>query len=329
MKPLFANIKKGDYQMPQIKLAEYYGEYTDYYKNADNEDVLLKYLECRPMAIILISTKDLEEELEMGGLYKKVIEIVSDNMWANIERHMKGINKNKMVRMRPKKLYLYWLEDDKGVVKCIKSETFEELVSYSRMFLNANTIDFYKRQLPLKDNKCSNVWREFIEKYKKLSLIEQNNIVIISGMVLYLNNIRKCTDLDMLYIKELHIEGDKYDKHEIKIGEDWRIRINKKNLRRGEIIVNPAYYHYYDGIKVTIIDVEMDIRRNRFNTPRAFVDIIMVNLKMKRKYLLPRLDMKDEELEIFYKTMQNVFKKRYNRKYSIDKIKNILITYNV
>jgi hypothetical protein len=152
-------------------------------------------------------------------------------------------------------------------------------------------------------------------------------MIIFSGMVLYLNNIRTCTDLDILYIRELHLGSQKYDKHKIEIGEEWRVRINKKMLKRGDIITNPEYYQYYDGVKVVTLDVEMEIRRHRLNRPRAFVDMIMVNLKMNKKYRLPRLVMNNEQVNAFYKTMQNAFKRRYNRNYSIEDIKNLISIY--
>jgi hypothetical protein len=226
-------------------------------------------------------------------------------------------------------LYLYWLESGGEEVgdEVIRNETFEELVYYSRMFLNANTIEFYKTQMPLKETRCYEIWEEFLGRYKKLSLIEQNNMIVFSGMVLYLNNIRTCTDLDILYMKELRLVGEKYDIKKVDIEEDWRIRINKNMLRRGELIANPKYYQYYDGVKIAMMDVEMEIRGHRFNRPRAFVDMIMVNLKLNRKYKLPRLDMGGEELEVFYKTMQNAFKRRYNRIYSISEIKNLVSKY--
>lgn len=331
MQPLFINIKNGDYQMPQTKLNDYYKDYTDYYKKADNEDILLKYLECRPNAIILISTSDLEKTLEDGGLYKKMIKIDSDNMWGNIQKQMLNINLDKIIDKKPNKLYLYWLESDVlniGKTKCIKNDTFEELVYYSRMFLNTNTLNLYRRQLPLKDTKCSDVWDEFVAKYRKLSLLEQNNVVIMSGMVLYLNNIRTCRDLDMLYIKKLELnDSGNYDIKRVEIGENWRIRLYRKTIKRGDILVNSLYYHYYDGVKIITMDVEMGLRGLRVNRPRAFVDMIMVNLKMTQKYKLPRVKMDGEELEDFYKKMQTAFKKRYNKRYSIEEIKILVNKY--
>jgi len=329
LKPLFPNIKEGDYQMPQSKLNEYYKEYTDYYnsKQSDHEDVLLKYLECRPNAVIWISTRNLDKKLEGTGLYKKVVKIETEHMWENIVREIPKMNMNSGSKV--KRLYLYWLEVDlmwEGL-KVVKNESFDELIYYSRIFLNENTLEFYKRQLPLKETKCSKTWDEFVEKYRQLSLIEQNNMVVMSGMVLYLNNIRTCRDLDILYIRRLDLEGA-YDKQMIKVGENWRIRLNRKTIRRGDIVVNPLYYHYYDGVKVMTMEVEMGLRGLRVNRPRAFVDMIMVNLKMDSRYKLPRVKLEGEsQLEGFYKKMQNAFKKRYNRQLSIDEIKNLINKY--
>jgi len=224
----------------------------------------------------------------------------------------------------------------------IRNNTFKELVMYSRLILNRNNEEFWRKQI-LKDTlknftsqtKCYQVLNNFMRYFYQLPLLQQNNIILKSGLVLFVYGIRKCGDVDLEYINEIDLPSKKsgFDIVEIKADEQETYYPNGKTaIKASEYIVNPRYHFYFYGMKFLTLDMEMRKRAKRINRPRAFVDIIMVNEILGTKYKLPPLDMKSNKfpltsMEKFYKTLRSNFKNRYQKIYSDEDIKNLLNKY--
>jgi hypothetical protein len=167
-----------------------------------------------------------------------------------------------------------------------------------------------------------------------LTLLQQNNIVLKSGLVLFVYGIRKCGDVDLDYIGDIEYnKSGNFDMKRIKANDQLKYYLNDKtSIKTSEYVVNPRYYFYFYGMKFMILDLEMIQRKLRINRPRAFVDIIMVNEILGTKYKLPILDIKSklfpiESIEKFYNTMRLNFKNRYQKNYNEIEIKNMLNKY--
>lgn len=365
MKPLYSDIKKGDYFEPIKRLSEYYIDYNDYYKNLlkysdisklpkkDSEEVLLKYLECRPNARITVSfNKSVKPNKNTNNklIYKKIIKIDNDNIYHNLLHQIKFIHMYQnisipdfLLKKSNKKIiiYVYFYEGEEiKSINSISNNNFLELVMYSRIFLNDSNLIFFESQ-SLKEtinnfsikSKCYNVFNKFINYFYSLSLLEQNNLVLKSGIVLFTHGIRTCSDIDLLYVKDLNKSKNKsFDIREINSKNQELFYPYGKPISESNVLLDPIYHYYFYGVKIITMDVEMRLRSTRINRPRAFVDIIMVNELLSKNYKLPNLDLKSNKfpiksMEQFYKSLDSNFRMRYQKNYTLEEIKNLLNKY--
>ena len=83
---------------------------------------------------------------------------------------------------------------------------------------------------------------------------------------------------------------------------------------------------YFLGIKCNTLDFDMRIRFERKNKPRAYVDIIMVNLIYNKEYKVPIKENKFDKQ--FYKTLRFFFKNRYGKNFDNDYIKDLISKFS-
>ena len=353
MKPLFNGIKINDFDEPIKRLKEHYVEIskTTYYKDdiKDYEDILLYYLKCRVDANIFITNdaKDLTRTLkaQTNFYYKKTITLDFNEIVALYYQIMyyKINNYNELLKYveslgyfedKKYKFFIYFYEGNFKTEGGIKNKNFEELVFYSQIFLNKNSLNILKYQniktlFKYNSSKCYTIFRDILKIYNELSLLERNGLTISGSFTLYLYGLRHCNDIDIRYVAENNKKSklkfskdvdfrniDQYEKLSVKYGKDLVFFYDMK--------FNPKYYMYFMGIKVLTLDILMVSKRYRSLFPRSFVDIINVNLNLGTKYKIPDTKHIDEQ---FIKTMRFFFKKYYSRVLTIEEIKSYINLY--
>jgi len=121
------------------------------------------------------------------------------------------------------------------------TDTQEEALRTARIVLNENSIHFLNYAKP---NRYLSTYNkiELFKNFLNESLVNTENVVIDSGMVLSAYGLREANDIDYFY------EGDKEIKSKNEIEENDKVlpyyKINKKNL-----IYNSKYYFYFNNIK--------------------------------------------------------------------------------
>jgi len=365
MKPLFGNIKRYDFMEPIRKLEKYYENkskstyYKELLENKDpllNEDILLYYLKCRKDAKILItinSKNDYKKDIEKTGqfYYRKMVDmsynaIISlhyQMLYNKAERYedlIKYLNVKGFVKGKRYKMIAYFyegsisIEDDE---KYIANKDFDELIFYSQIFLNNNSLELLEKQnirklYNFKGKNCNKIFDKVMKVYNGLEQIERNNLIITGSFILYLYGIRECNDVDIKYV---YLNDTKYgfdnktdevDLRNIGAFEDYGILHSSEEdfVPYYDMPINSNYFMYFMNFKVSTLDIQMESKKYRSKHPRAFVDIIYVNMQTGLKYNIPKTEYVNMK---FIKTMRFFFKKYYKMDLSIEKIKYLILLY--
>ena len=367
-KVLFDNIQKFDYMEPIKKLAEYYKKIkNNYYQilskkniklitnNIDSEEILLKYFQCRSdIKVLILFGKDVNLDKvikkETDFYYSKYIKFTKKELislfyqinYGNIDKYYQLIDKIDLYNFSENnnQLSIYFYEGNINIdTKYIYllNNTYNEGLIYSKIFLNRNSLDLLKDQniknifnLNRKDKICQQQFDDYIKYFCGLNPLEKNNIMLTSSIVLYLYGLRNCGDIDGYYIENIN----KIDKNVIDIKKVTdklaKYDINKHKVTFYDILLNPRYHMYFLGMKANTLDIEMRNKELRINRPRAFVDIIMVNITYNNNYRVPIMYKNWEKFKLkstFFKTMRHIFKIKYEKNFDIDYIKNLIDKY--
>lgn len=243
--------------------------------------------------------------------------------------------KESMVKENKKKNVIEEATFDDGIDH-FTNDSFDELILMSSIFLNENSLELLRMQnierlykFNKKDKKNLNNFKLFIEHFSKLSLLERQNLMLTSGIVLYIYGLRKYGDFDIFYLKEFSKLNNKnrLSLDVAKVMEYFPdFNVNGEKVSLFEAIVDPKYHMYFLGIKCNTLDFDMRIRFERKNKPRAYVDIIMVNLIYNKEYKVPIKENKFDKQ--FYKTLRFFFKNRYGKNFDNDYIKDLISKFS-
>jgi hypothetical protein len=370
MEPLFNNIKLYDYIQPIKNLYEYYKNLNiDYYKNIldnyqkinlikkENENILLYYLMCRPNAKILITFSSYNIQSFLDNLKKntnfyyhkslfmnkkEIISLLYQIMYDRFNSYHNLLNYiNEIGFLDNNKIQIYFYEGNYEIDRKINfliNNSFNELVEISKIFLNENSLNLLKYQNIQRlyeinhDEKIKKIFNELLFEINKFSLFINNNLILMSGIILYIYGFRIFNDIDIGILPiDINIKIKAYDIKVMK--KDDKIKIGNEIINYYDIIINPKYHFYFLGIKCIILDIEMERKRQlKINRPRTYVDIIMVNELLNRNYNLPYIIKNYEKYPYnnkqFFKSMIHHFKNRYNKNLSKEDIENKLIKYS-
>jgi len=186
------------------------------------------------------------------------------------------------------------------------NDFFYQTIEYSQMILNENSLnvldhhDNTRFMMCEKTNLMFQTFRKFI--YLNFSLLEINRQILLSSMVLYQYGIRGIDLIDGLMYADHHNESKRIthlvEKHfmekrnkfyfanigitDSKLWKDRWTEKNKKMVNFFEasnlqnMILNPKYYSYFQGIKIFSIDqmIYQLISRNRIDD---HIDMAMIH----------------------------------------------------
>lgn len=314
----------------------------EYIQSADENEILFIFLE----------SKDAKQMSGQGSLTKnKIRDELKELMQNNTDIRGDKIIKDNLIR---------------GNDLIHINDYFYQTINYSQMILNDNTLNL------LKEQNIENITNSFmiessqkIETLKKwmynnMSLLEQQRLLIIGGVVLYAYGIKKSNDIDTIYVG-----GDNIDKsltnllnenfidektkfefadtgieHSEYWRDSWTEKNNKlyfffdKNITTTEILTNPKYHFYFKGLKCYILPFEI-IRKMMRNLKQDHADFIMMNIlntNLISDYIelengqLKYLKTENEPPKLTHEYLKKVIEIIYKKylKSSIEKLKNIL-----
>ena len=196
------------------------------------------------------------------------------------------------------------------------NDFFYQSINYAQILFNKNSMnvlekinmDRHLNQELSKGSILINTFKKFI--YENLTQLEIMRTCLMGGSIFYSYGIRLNTDIDGIIINTyLNNENEKtleklinenfIDKntkfHFADIGiEDskhWRESWTEKNKQFldilkvdsfSEVILNPKYHYYSNGLKHYIIDIEIIRKFLRFR-PEDYADFVMLYLKFKNQ----------------------------------------------
>jgi hypothetical protein len=134
------------------------------------------------------------------------------------------------------------------------TDTHKEAVQVSRMLFNDNSVHFLNYAIPYKYQSVI----ENITKFKKFiydNNFDSDEVVIDSSMVLSLYGIREARDIDYLSINNPVNDNNDIASH------DSELEYHQEN--KNELIFNPKYHFYYEGLKFISFDQVYRMKMNR------------------------------------------------------------------
>lgn len=328
-KLLFDNIEKYDYKSVIQCLQNNFPNCEYLKKKISNNDIMLYYSKCRYISVILFN------KLVKGSKYKKYGDVYHIKKINNEKYFMIIEFKNKFNKIEKRnKLY-----DDKNVIHV--SNSYKEAIQLCELYLCDNSIlnesikydnkYFHdSKYYPQRSSKYIKMVQNYMSKLHPLNRIR---FLFIGSIVLYTHNLRMMNDIDAIIIDEVNNIGDIDDiklpkLHFIDFSKQsqfptwWSKHLKDIAKKVGakciqDIVFNPKYHYYYNGIKIMSLDVDIVKRRLR-NRPKACADLIMI------KRLLSNYD-KKIGVQIVSKITQN--RRRYNdEKQFIDTVQYALST---
>jgi hypothetical protein len=193
------------------------------------------------------------------------------------------------------------------------NDFFYQSCMYSQSLFNKNTLNLFDKQLS--DRFLNSKWHDWINNinilkewlYNNLSLLEINRLCLLGGSILSCYGIRPGTDIDAILINnditiktsslnnlinkyfideetkfafaDIGLEYTKYWR------ESWTTKNNEIlkifNINNfTEVLLNPKYHFYYNGIKFYLLDFEIARKFLRFKV-QDYADFVILYLKHK------------------------------------------------
>ena len=228
------------------------------------------------------------KEIEFTEIGKKnyIIELYRFEPWVgNSNNNFEGSNtKMKNCFKNSNKIRLYLVESDnfENLIKCKKTvrefykeenhsihinDTYEETWRISSTLLNKNSLYFINN---FSQPKFTN-FNLMIDKYKNF-LLDKNkeHYCVTSSAVGSACSIRDCEDIDFLTIDPnyLNFKSSEISSHES--------QIKYYHKSKDEIILNPEYHFYYQGLKFSTLKILQNMKVER-NEPKDVQDVEKIN----------------------------------------------------
>ncbi len=190
------------------------------------------------------------------------------------------------------------------------NDHFYQTIEYAQLLLNDNSLFMLQHQnfdnINSKYFESSQLKYQSLRKYlyENFSLLEMDRLCLMGGSIFYSFGIRVFNDLDGVILNINETEKD--FEHLVKVNlynkdtrirfadigiidskEAWREKLTIKNnelLKQiniksfDDIILNPAYHYYYNGIKMYIKDFELMRKLDRMNI-KDYADFIVQYFK--------------------------------------------------
>lgn len=153
------------------------------------------------------------------------------------------------------------------------TDTNKEAVDIANIVLNKNSLDLMERGCPVNSRKLNIL----IDNFKNQVKIENKNLddfVIDSSAVMCLYGLRQIKDLDYICLGDGIENIENIDNHEI--CEHFH------EYSKGELIKNPKYHLYFNGVKFITLDCVMKFKLNR-DEEKDKIDVALIKAFQKNK----------------------------------------------
>lgn len=180
---------------------------------------------------------------------------------------------NKVIQMKAEIRALYNI----GNFSVHINDSREEAIWLAETYFNKNSLDMINnRPLDYEDPRFD----EMVEELKKTSLRHKVNLEDICGAgstPFDIYALRKSSDLDFLYCgdKNFDIQTETLSNHDSEL--------KYYPYPKKEIVENPAYHFYYQGMKFISMDVLYLMKKNRNEKPKDINDCKMIECFRKNK----------------------------------------------
>ncbi|WP_254916259.1 hypothetical protein [Vibrio cholerae] len=135
------------------------------------------------------------------------------------------------------------------------TDTKDEAIRMARMIFNDNSIHFLNYAYPNKYKSTHEKLAEF-KKHIDVNCIGSDDIILDSGMVLSIYGLREASDIDYLSIKSLsEYKNEGLECHD----KELEYHDEEKN----ELIYNPKYFFYFNGLKFIAFNQLYRMKSNR------------------------------------------------------------------
>jgi len=193
-----------------------------------------------------------------------------------------------------------------------KSTNFYELIESSKIFFNPKNWDIFEKQLSFSfGNETQKIIRNFFKLkflkfylYKKVSLINQEFILLSGSFLLFSMGFRSSRDID---IYSLEYDGAKTINN-IPFHCDLNVNFigkNDKDYKNWyEIIMNPKEYCFLFGFKTNLLEVELLKRLGRIGSlksHKALADFLVLKYFMGLNTKMNLSNEKDIENLLFFR----------------------------
>ena len=203
---------------------------------------------------------------------------------------------------------------EKDAKKFTIIDKFYKVIEIVEIYMNYNSLKFLEMQLLERHisfaMKKSRIFFATFRKwfYSEISLLNQRNILLFSGAILYVLGIRRIRDIDVYIdgstlgenesINKCLIDKSKFSFIDLIMQSNtktWKLYWNTWSKKWAnligandfnDIVYNPKFHFYYMGMKFMILegDIERRLVRHR---PRAIVDLIMINKLLNYNIKIP------------------------------------------
>ena len=188
------------------------------------------------------------------------------------------------------------------------TDTKEEAIRISKLILNENGVHFLNYANPYKYNSTeekNTKFKNIIQKNK----LDTNDLLLDSGILLSLYGLREASDIDYFIDDnkklEYHDEELEYHDEELEYHDEEKL----------ELIYNPKYHFWYDGLKYISFSQLYKMKQNR-NEEKDQNDCEMMESliennsykqfisKMKQSYLYFKIKSSKNIMELVIKTLK-------------------------
>ena len=263
------------------------------------------------IAFIWPSAKDFDSELEniipniiyrknidlnLNGAHNLLSEIYNGEEWlGSIENNYRGVhaklvecfknfNPVRVIAFQEDKLenVLLIKEKIRNLFKIGKhsvhiTDTKEEALRISKLVFNENSIHFLNHSNPnrfLSFHKRINYFKNFLTENK----IENNNVVLDSGIVLSAYGLRESKDIDFFVLNNPNLE-----KH-YNLIDNHDTELVYHRVKKEELIFNPKYYFHFKGLKFISFKQLYNMKLERSEL-KDLNDVKMMEALLENDYL--------------------------------------------
>ena len=134
------------------------------------------------------------------------------------------------------------------------TDTQQECKRVANILLNPNSLHLIRKGDPTRYESFQDLLSNFKKAVAEKNL-DINDFVVDSSAVLAVYGLREANDFDYISACNIELCGDKIENH------NNSLTYHRKSIE--ELLYNPKYYFYYDGIKFVCLDLVREFKERR------------------------------------------------------------------